>query len=323
MPPKKPGAYKLLNNSSNKPIKKATASSKHAPVNESQRNALTNMFKKIEDKDSSLRECQFCHEKIKSCLLSDHVNTKCLKRIVVSPNSDDIVFLHSNRQANLSVIQKKVSTPNSVNSKQIFTNEVEEDVVHLIKEEFDIKNEVNETKLSVSILNDESINLENNEAVTVKAEQKTRIEYNYKAEDEFKLIEKSEIFTQFNSAKSESSEVVQETIEINASKEYLTLSQCLDILNESDERLEEKDTQVEFLVDDSIATTQLSTAPTSQYNLEDDYYLANFENAIRAVYNEDSFSCLLNKFDSEVIKKFSKLSCKFGCIISKLLDSNL
>ena len=300
MPPKKQGAYKLLNNSSNKPIKKA--SSKQAPANESQRNALTNMFKKIEDKDSSLKECQFCHEKIKSCLLSDHVNTKCLKRIVVSPNSDDIVFLHSNRQASLNVIHKKISTPKSGN-KKIVTNEVDE-VVQIVKEESDLY------EVDVNILNDESIKIEKNEEVTVKVEKKTRIEYNYKAEDEFKFVDKNEVFTQFNLGKSES-EVVQETIEINASKEYLTLSQCLDILNESEERLQEKEVkQLEFLVEDSITTSQYSTAPTSQYNLEDDYYLTNFEDAIRAVYNQDSFSCLLNEFDSEVIKKFSKLSCK-------------
>jgi hypothetical protein len=53
-----------------------------------------------------------------------------------------------------------------------------------------------------------------------------------------------------------------------------------------------------------------SNISLSQYNPDFDYYLKNFTNAIESVLDQETFSCLLDDFDREIIKKFSLLSSK-------------
>ena len=45
----------------------------------------------------------------------------------------------------------------------------------------------------------------------------------------------------------------------------------------------------------------------SQYNPDFDYYLKNFTNAIESVLEQETFSCLLDDFDRDIVKKFSTL----------------
>jgi len=47
-----------------------------------------------------------------------------------------------------------------------------------------------------------------------------------------------------------------------------------------------------------------------EFNHENDYYLTNFENAIKSVLNETAYSCLLNEYDIQTINKFSRLESK-------------
>lgn len=53
-----------------------------------------------------------------------------------------------------------------------------------------------------------------------------------------------------------------------------------------------------------------SQPTSSQSTYESSYYLENFEKAISSILTEESFACLLNAQDSNVIKQFSKLSSK-------------
>lgn len=105
MPPKKIGS-----------IKKKSIGKKSLPeVSQSQRNALTSMFKKIESRDSNLKECSLCSEKIKECLFNDHLNTKCPKRVGIDIKNEpgDIIFVYSNA-INNNIIHKKIKTENDI-----------------------------------------------------------------------------------------------------------------------------------------------------------------------------------------------------------------
>lgn len=93
MPPKR-------TTSSNKLIRKSSSNSLTA--SDVEKNSLSNMFKRIESTDSFLRECTLCHEKIKSCLFKDHLNTKCPFRLEkcsvknepnTCPVEEDIIIL--------------------------------------------------------------------------------------------------------------------------------------------------------------------------------------------------------------------------------------
>lgn len=93
----------------------------------SQRNALSSMFKKIESRDSKLKECHQCQQKIKSCLFSDHLSTKCPERVSLNTNkdTDDIIFLctknDNSSNNNLNLINQKRNSPcrSLSNSSQI------------------------------------------------------------------------------------------------------------------------------------------------------------------------------------------------------------
>jgi hypothetical protein len=50
----------------------------------------------------------------------------------------------------------------------------------------------------------------------------------------------------------------------------------------------------------------------TQYNPDFDFYLRNFTNAIESVLEQEIFSCLLDEFDREIIKKFSLLGSIFS-----------
>jgi hypothetical protein len=79
MPPKKKANLNSKKSSSFS-NKRSPNSLKNVQVSEVQKNALTNMFKRIESNDLKLKECPNCKEQIKSCLLNDHLQTKCASK---------------------------------------------------------------------------------------------------------------------------------------------------------------------------------------------------------------------------------------------------
>jgi hypothetical protein len=99
------------------PPKKASKnknSSKSPPVKPAEKNAISNLFNKIASKDSCLKECKLCNQKIKSCLFNDHVSTKCPNRkldtnLINKTNgdedddndNDEIIFIDSNIVENI------------------------------------------------------------------------------------------------------------------------------------------------------------------------------------------------------------------------------
>ena len=50
------------------------------PPSEKDKNALTNMFKRIQSSDQTLVNCSQCQQPVKSCLMKDHLETKCEAR---------------------------------------------------------------------------------------------------------------------------------------------------------------------------------------------------------------------------------------------------
>ncbi len=61
-----------------------------------------------------------------------------------------------------------------------------------------------------------------------------------------------------------------------------------------------------------------STQARREFNDEYDYYLNNFEAAIKSVLNERAYSCLLNDFDIQTINTFSQLPSKRTLLCSML-----
>jgi hypothetical protein len=144
MPPKKPGPGK-------KPL---------PAVSSQQKTALSSMFKCIESRDSSYQECSMCHEKVKSCLFNDHLNTKCPNRVSLSDKkdniNDDIIFLYVKTHGsssstsvpsnNLNIIHKKLSqTTDRGDFKKTTTSTdeiIDEKPAKQMKLDIDIKPEV-------------------------------------------------------------------------------------------------------------------------------------------------------------------------------------
>ena len=120
MPPKK--ASKTLNNT----LSKSSSKLKNVPIkiSDTDKNAISNMFKKIESKDSYLIECKQCNQKIKSCLLKDHMNTKCPNRKIDSSpqkqmgnssQNDEIIVLSDDE-----VVDTKIEPKNEI-KEEIYT----------------------------------------------------------------------------------------------------------------------------------------------------------------------------------------------------------
>lgn len=57
-------------------LTKSRRSIPNAPT-EQDKNALSSMFKRIESNDSNLVKCTRCTAMVKSCLMKDHLETKC------------------------------------------------------------------------------------------------------------------------------------------------------------------------------------------------------------------------------------------------------
>ena len=96
----------------------STASSvQEAPV-DPKPNVLAGMFKRIESQDLTTKECTFCHKQIKSCLLDDHMRTKCELRQQNAENGsnggDDVIILGTK---GLGQMRKRKKTNSPENAK--------------------------------------------------------------------------------------------------------------------------------------------------------------------------------------------------------------
>ena len=261
-------------------------------ANESEKNALSNMFKKIESKDSVLKECKYCNQRIKSCLLSDHINTKCPNRklieskqnqVLTNMNNDieddeEIIFISSNTQSfneHLGNNTKKEersmnleSSPNPMNKNLLVCPQVikEEAIIYDIKPKIEIEDEPDEKKFKPS----DSICADEN---STKNDIKT---YNQPDDD-------------------------------NNEDDMLLFNHC--------ESFENNPQDSSFKIQNVLQTSNHEEKISSpKKNNDFEYNLNNFENAMNLVINQENFSHLLNDYDREIINKFSGLSSK--CLFS-------
>lgn len=126
------------------PPKKASKnknSSKSPPVKPAEKNAISNLFNKITSKDSCLKECKLCNQKIKSCLFNDHLSTKC-----------------PNRKLDTNVINNTNGDENDDNDEIIFIGlNIVKNIETNVKTE---KNELNEVKIESNFEIKETVKLE-------------------------------------------------------------------------------------------------------------------------------------------------------------------
>lgn len=297
MPPKKGSLNSSINKSRN---------NKNIVITPSEKNALSNMFTKIKEKDQSLRECLACHEKVKSCLFKDHVETKCPLRMGVTIKNEtiggeEIIFI-SEANTSLNLAPKKLNIKTSPNSKNA--------------------NKKIEVNASPSI---EEIQAENN--LVVKSESVEIITENKENnEKEFNLVEsRNEPVHSVNQDKQLNVNIEQKTAYLNGfniiETKLVEISETKtsDIVPSQAKRARsesfEVKSKIENFMDDETSNDskyenyqERSSYDTS--NNDFDYYLNNFTNAIQSVLSEETFACLLNKFDYEIIEKFNMLSSK-------------
>lgn len=76
-----------------------------------QRNSLSDMFRRIESADFSLRECSSCGNKIKSCMFNDHVQNKCGKITVSSLEqikSEEVIIIDDSSQPEIKEVKQEL-----------------------------------------------------------------------------------------------------------------------------------------------------------------------------------------------------------------------
>ena len=106
-------------------------------------------------------------------------------------------------------------------------------------------------------------------------------------------------------------EKINDNITQNDKDELISISECIGLLNEDDELIND---YIENNKETIFESPMKTTGNNYQYNEENDFYLRNFENAIKTVVNEKSFSCLLDESDTNTINKFFKLTSKIFSI---------
>ena len=112
-------------------------------------------------------------------------------------------------------------------------------------------------------------------------------------------------------------EILNEFINQNQNMQYLSPMKTQRTRSESSsyytvESVQDNEILNEFI--DANQAAYFSPVKSQQTNksvsYESSYYLDNFEKAIKTVLSEESYSCLLNETDSNVIDRFSRLSSK-------------
>lgn len=275
MPPKK--ASKASNATINKSTNKKISPIK---VSDTDKNAISNMFKRIESKDSLLKECKSCNQRIKSCLFNDHLATKCPNRVKdTSPqrvpeyqvdNDEDIIFISSNNQ----VVNQTIKTELKIEKQETKVDEKKDYKTNLPKED---KQETNDLKQE----SETELELELNESLS----KRRKASNSMCSEDTFNT----------NVASNATSDFVVDKDNDSDKDDMLLLSQI--------EAIENNIKESSFSKQNDSATSE-SVNKHSEF----DYYLNNFEKAVESVISEQTFNHLLNDFDLEIIKKFSILS---------------
>lgn len=81
------------------------------PPSAQEKQALSNMFKRIESTDSALVKCSKCALMIKSCLMRDHLETKCEKtskrRLTEDEIKQELLEIRSQRQPQLTQVKQR------------------------------------------------------------------------------------------------------------------------------------------------------------------------------------------------------------------------
>ena len=260
------------------PPKKSLKSSKNVlESGEKAKNSISNLFNKIQEKDPSLKECPNCQEKCKSCLLKDHLLTKCLKRLS-HKNAD------KSHEAKELLVDKEIiflgesnSSQSSLNKK--VSNKVKKESIVLPKSELD---EFTSTEKS-------EINLKN-------SIQSTSEELNESFSKKRKLSE---------SLKSEKVNTVEiknaELLVVNTLNKHELKN---DEIKTPQTCLQKVKSQTEIM---QIKIEKEITNENTIYTNEFDYYLTNFNNAIQSILDQKTFECLLSNEDRQVFEKFDKL----------------
>lgn len=218
------------------------------PPTESQKNAISTLFKRIESSDSFMLKCGQCGATVKSCLMKDHLESKC-----------------------------------DTTSKKLNETQINEKLLDIREQRRKKSNEETIIVLDSSI-DEEDKGVKDGGGVCGGGGDE---------------MEAKKVRVEVSDVDGENSKEISAVGDEKASK----LGEC-GVNGEDDE-------------DDKLLNEYLSTSNNDDENkeksgviksLEFDIYLNNFTQAIESVLDQETFSCLLNEADYDVIKRFSILT---------------
>jgi hypothetical protein len=240
------------------------------------KNSISNLFSKIQEKDSQFKECPMCNEKIKSCLLKDHLATKCCQRMSqIGQEKEEVIFMGKSKS----------------------TNDINQNLQIEIKKESIV---TSETKPLDCV--DINFSLKSNEK-DMRSKKRSIVEIKSELIDEVNNFENEELNEVSTEKRRPMKKLRSEDKEDTDAKSNQDLTLTKNLSSEDDHaKLDSMDTfsQNQNIVNDI-------KKEKTQYSNEFDFYLINFTNAIQSVIAEETFACLLNSEDVEIIEKFSNL----------------
>jgi hypothetical protein len=321
---------------------------KNESLNTSKNGSIVNMFKRIESNDSNTLKCEHCKLLIKSCLLADHVNTKCQAKMKLLETErrkkeeyeSDIIFIN------------EVKSPNDNKKLKI---SVDDDFK--IKAQLDFKNFNNETDYhstpKKTCLDESRFSIYENElerSKYVKDEKETpvknenmqtggeaMIEENFveefdahrlvlnlitDTEEETKLaeIQESNIKTSVTSLKRNIAKKSTATYKYNMHvkenvpkcSDQTTITSSASSSEDFIYKLNQEDCFSDETVKDLIENNEVTTNPSICYALK------NFINAIETVFDDKHFVYLLNEEDLQIVNSFNQLNGNYFSIFTSL-----
>lgn len=279
--------------------------------------SILKMFKKIESTDLKFKECTLCHEKVKSCLYKDHLDTKCPNRhkmaVKSEPNTvkeekdkennedDEIIFVTEINTSN--------SSTKSFSCSETMASNVDNATNRLISVKQEIKEELKEHFKMESLIKAESLSCSSVQSVQISSE--IQVSNNSRVMLISSPSDSNELKCTFSHKEpsSQSEEVENENRERRKSlKRPLPLEEENQIGANADcSKLSED----EVLLNDYMDKLETSLEMKEQTKPNIDYYLINFTNAIESVLNEPNYSFLLSEYDSQIVEKFFQLTRKW------------
>ena len=233
-------------------------------------------------KHSELKECSMCHEKIKSCLLKDHLATKCSQRMnqigkkkkrnLSSEDDDEVVFLGASNNKNDLTQKLQIDTPKEYALSMCKTEQFE-----VVANNFSLESNF------LRLKSEKVVDLEIETEICVEITSSVKEECNESFEKRRRSIKRLR------------SEEENETIPV-VNTALITIH-----LNENNQV---KSESIEIV--DEVKSEKLTE--NTDYSNDFDFYLNNFTNAIQSVLAEETFACLLNEEDYETIENFSSLT---------------